>query len=80
MMYELVQQGGLAVIIIYVVFRMVFDFLKWKNGSKPIAQPNPHPNTTKTGELAASYWLREFALIHEGLRRIEILLAERLPK
>lgn len=79
-MPELVQQAGLAVVIIYVVLRMVFDFLKWRNGSKPIVSPNPHPGTTKTGELAASYWLREFAIIHEGLRRIENLLRERLPR
>jgi len=86
-MYELIQQGGLAVLVIFVVLRSVFDFLKWKNGSIALAKPNPHANTTKTGELAASYWLREFAVTHEGMRqmqeslqRIEVLLAERLPK
>ena len=79
-MPEGIQEMGVGVLMVYVVLRWALDFLKWKNGSKPLLHPNPHPDKTRTGELAATYWLREFALLHEGLRRIENLLRERLPK
>ena len=80
MSLELLQQGGFVVIVLYVVLRWVLDFLKWKNGHKPLAAPNPHPTATRTGDLSASYWLEQFSDLKKVLHRIELLLTERLPK
>lgn len=72
---ELVQFGVAGLIVV-----KLFEFMRWLLTRKPLATPNPHPDATKTGDLSASYWLKEFSELHEGLRRIETLLRERLPK
>ena len=72
---QLVQLGIAGLIII-----KLFEFMRWLLKRKPLITTNPHPEATKTGDLAASYWLQEFSKINEGLRRIETLLRERLPR
>ena len=71
---------GVGAIFLLLVLREVLNFLRSRNGNGLVRQPNPHPQSVKTGDLAASYWLTEFGDIKEALRRIEILMRERFPR
>lgn len=77
-MEQLLTPLGLGGVVIYIVLK---EYFSYRHRNKlPVMSPNPHPDRTKTGDLSATYWLSQFALLNEGLRRIEVLLAERLPK
>lgn len=74
------SQIGIGGIFALLVIREVLNYLKTRNGYPPVKTPNPHIDSVRMGDLAASIMLKEFGDIKEGLRRIETLMIERFPK
>lgn len=70
---------GVGAIFLLLVLREVLNFVKGRNGAI-LTRPNPHPDRVRTGDISVGYWLQQFTAINDGLRRIENLLRERLPR
>ena len=74
----MVESFGLAGLLVWVAVREFYDYKR--RNRPPLQHPNPHPGANRLGDMSVAFLLQQFVEIKDGLRRIENLLRERLPK
>lgn len=75
----LVSLLAVAAAIIGALVSALVTAITSRRNSKPIPNP-PDPDSAKSGDMATSYWMREFDRLHDGMRMMNEGMKEVVEK